>query len=540
MKAKTDNFFLKQTLRPYRLRLMVLSVLTVLQSVLQVGMALLTRFVIDTAISGDDGLGMWAALLAADLVLQVGVYALLSWYTGSTVDRLVASLRTRLLRSAVYSDGPRLQAFHSGELLSRGMEDVNTVCDGVVHAMPALVGQVTRLVAAFGAVVLISPSVSGVLLVGGVSVVAAITALRPVLRARHRTVRETEEKVMSTMQEDLQQLELIQSIQAQEQIVGRFGQRLRISLVEKFRRRIWSVGSYSFLSVASLLGTGVLLLWGASNVAAGLLSYGSLTSMLQLLSQFRGPVLSLSGLWTRFAAVDVAGERLAEILELPEQAERLAVKQPRAIVFENVTFCYPGDEVAVVENFSLRLQLEGWSSLSGISGRGKTTLFKLILGLYAPQSGRVYLEAEGEEIPCSAATRHLFAYVPQDYALFSGTVRENLLLVAPDADEGQRQEALRAAAADFVFELAQGEESHVGENNTGLSKGQLQRIAIARAILMQRSVLLLDECTSALDAQTERQVLERLRQICPSAILVTHRPEALEEIPGVRAILMEE
>lgn len=540
MKAKTDNFFLKQILRPYRLRLMVLSVLTVLQSVLQVGMALLTRFVIDTAISGDDGLGMWAALLAADLVLQVGVYALLSWYTGSTVDRLVAFLRTRLLRSAVYSDGPRLQAFHSGELLSRGMEDVNTVCDGVVHAMPGLVGQVTRLMAAFGAVVLISPSVSGVLLVGGVSVVAAITALRPVLRARHRTVREAEEKVMSTMQEDLQQLELIQSIQAQEQIVGRFGQRLSSSLAEKFRRRIWSVGSYSFLSVASLLGTGVLLLWGASNVAAGLLSYGSLTSMLQLLSQFRGPVLSLSGLWTRFAAVDVAGERLAEILELPEQAEHLAVKKPRAIVFENVTFCYPGDEVAVVENFSLRLPLEGWSSLSGISGRGKTTLFKLILGLYAPQSGRVYLETEGEEIPCSAATRHLFAYVPQDYALFSGTIRDNLLLVAPDADEAQRQEALRAAAADFVFELAQGEESHVGENNTGLSKGQLQRIAIARAILMQRSVLLLDECTSALDAQTERQVLERLRLICPSAILVTHRPEALEEIPGVKAIRMEE
>lgn len=529
---------LKNLLRPYRLRLSFLSLLMILQSFLQVAMALLMRSVIDAAIYGNGRLLFWAILLATDILLQVGIYALLSWYTSSTVDRMSASLRTRLLRSAVYSVDVHLQEFHSGALLSRGMEDVHTVCDGVVQALPALLGQITRLAAAFGAIVLIHPPAALVLLIAGVAVVGAVSLLRPVLKARQRAVRESEEKVMSTMQEDLQQLELIQSLQSQERVVDRFRQRQHISLKQKFKRRIWSVSSNSILSVASLLGTGLLLLWGADRVAKELLTYGALTSMLQLLNQFRGPVLSLSGLWTRFTAVEVAAERLMPLLEIPEQPERTPVEKPSAVVFENVTFRYPGDELAVVENFSMTLPLEGWVSLSGISGLGKTTLFKLILGLYQPQEGRVYLRTEQGDVPCSAATRHLFAYVPQDYALFSGTVRENLCLVAPDADAEMLAHALKVAAAEFVQELPAGLNTHLGENNTGLSKGQLQRIAIARAVLMERKILLLDECTSALDADTESCALRNLYRCCPNALLVTHRPQALEQLEQITSVTM--
>lgn len=518
----------------------MLSALMLLQSVLQVAMALLTRFVIDGALSGS-GFGPWAVLLIADLALQVGVYALLSWYSSSTTDRFFASLRGRLLRCAVYSADSRLQGFHSGELLSRGMEDARTVCDGVINALPALVGQVVRLVTAFAAVLLISPSLSGVLLVAAAMVVVAISGLRPVLKNQHRRVRHSEEKVMSTMQENLQQLELIQSLDVREQILHRFGKRLKGSLREKFKRRIWSVGSNSILSVASALSTGALLLWGVGKVAAGVLSYGSLTSLLQLLSLFREPVLSLSGLWTRFAAIEVAGERLAVLLEVP--GDETGSKQDLTVtevVFENVTFRYSGEETPVVENFSMRIPLDGWACLTGISGRGKTTLFKLILGLYTPQSGRVFLQTQQGEIPCSEATRQLFAYVPQDYALLSGTVLENLLLVAPDADGAQRRRALEIAKAEFVWDMASGEQTAVGENNTGLSKGQIQRIAIARAVLMERPVFLLDECTSALDADTERAVLDGLQKLGRHAIVVTHRPEALEGLEGITPISMEQ
>lgn len=166
-------------------------------------------------------------------------------------------------------------------------------------------------------------------------------------------------------------------------------------------------------------------------------------------------------------------------------------------------------------------------------------MFKLILGLHKPQAGRIYLQTDQGEIPCSEATRRLFAYVPQDYALFSGTILENLQLVAPDLDAARMWQVLSAAQADFVRELSDREQTQVRENNAGLSKGQLQRLAIARAILMDRPIFLLDECTSALDAQTEQAVLQLLHDTGKQAILVTHRPEAATAIGGVTMVSLE-
>lgn len=528
-------------LRPCQWRIWLLCALSVILSVLQVGMAVIFRYVIDAVLTGNGYAALWSVLLIVDLVSQVGVYALESWFTGSTTDNLAVVLRGKILDSAVYCGDSRLEAFHSGQLLSRGMEDVRNLCDGLVQALPALVGQVTRLVTAFAAVLLIYPTVALLLLVVGVAVITGVALLRPVLKKKQRAVRTADEKVMSTMQEDLQQLTLIQSLDVQAQILKRFDKRQKKSLQARFRQRCWSVGSNSIVNVASMLGTGALLLWGVGKVAAGLLSYGSLTSLIQLLNQFRTPVLSLSGLWTRFISIEVCVERLDQLLDIPQNKTELKVDIcPRAVVFENVTFHYDGEEVPVIRDFSLRLPLDGWTSLSGFSGRGKSTLFKLILGLYKPQQGRVYLETEQGDIPCGGDTRHLFAYVPQDYALFSGTVLENLLLVAPDADPEKRREALALAKADFVWDMTGMEHTILRENNTGLSKGQLQRVAIARAILMDRPVLLLDECTSALDADTENAVLRNLRSMGKAAILVTHRPEALEKLEGVTSVTMEE
>ena len=539
MKVNKKTGIFRDTLRPCRGRVLLLTALTVLQSVLQVLMALLSRFVIDSAIGGNGKFSLYAALLGADLLLQLVLYLLLNWYSGSTADRLMARLRSRLLRSALYSGESSLQGYHSGALLSRGIEDVNTICDGAVYALPSLVGQLTRLVAAFAAIFFISPMIALVLLLGGIGLILYISLLRPALRKHHRSVRESDETVMATMQEDLQKLELIQSLQTQEQSMRRFDRQLNNGLRKKFRRRLLSVGAFSIINGGILLCSGLILLWGAHRVALGLLTFGSLTSMLQLLGQFRAPLMGISGLWSRFAAIEVAGERLAVMLQLPEQEEQECLEKPSAVVFEDVTFCYPDDEQPVLQDFSLRLPLNGWTSLGGFSGRGKTTLFKLILGLYTPQKGRVYLETEKGEIPCTPTVRHLFAYVPQDYALFSGTVLENLQLVAPSSTPQQRRAALEAACADFVFSLTDGENTKVGENNTGLSKGQLQRIAIARAILMNRKVLLLDECTSALDAETEQAVLKNLYAFSTGALLVTHRPEALSALPNVNSIQME-
>ena len=539
LKAFDPQSCLRPVLRARLWRIVLLCVLALVQAVLQVGMAVIFRYVIDAVLEGGN-VTLWSVLLIADLVAQVGIHALSTWFTGSTADHLTVALRKRLLESAVNCPDVRLEQFHSGHLLSRGMEDVRTLCDGLVQALPTLVGQIARLAAAFVAVLLVYPGLATVLLVAGAVVTAGVAILRPVLREKQKAVRKADERVMATMQEDLQQLELIQSLDVQEQILQRFGKRQKKSLSARFRQRLWNVGSNSLVNTVSLLGTGVLLLWGAAKVAEGILSYGALTSLIQLLNQFRTPILSLSGLWNRFASVEVSTERLTVLLDMPvAEKTQTSAAAPTAVVFENVTFCYSGEETPVVKDFSLRLPLEGWTCLSGFSGRGKSTLFKLILGLYAPQKGRVYLETDNGEIPCGESTRHLFAYVPQDYALFSGTVLENLLLVAPDADEATRRKALELVQAEFVFDMTEEENTILRENNTGLSKGQIQRLAIARAILMDRPILLLDECTSALDTETENAVLRNLKTLGKGAILVTHRPEALEELEGVTAVSME-
>lgn len=529
---------IKELLRPYRGKTVLLSLMTIAQSVLQVGLAVLMRFVIDAAVAHKENVFFWGAMLVADLAALVTVHTLLSWCTGSISDRFVAKLRYRIIHSAVYCRDKRLQDYHSGELLNRGMEDVNTISDGTFSALPAMVGQITALLASFAAILMMHPMLAVVLAALGVVMGTVVALLRPMLKREHRRVRGADEKMFANMQEDLQQLELVQGLQMQETVLSRFDIRLRETLKAKFRRRIWTVGSTGMVNFAMQLGTGIFILWGASQLSRDALSYGSLTAILQLLSLFRTPVLGLSGLWTKLSAVEVAGERLSAMLTVEEQTDpNTEISAVKAVVFENVTFAYSQSEPPVLSDFNARFPLDGWTCLTGISGKGKTTMFKLILGLYAPQQGRVYLETDAGEVLCSEKTRHLFAYVPQDYALFSGTIAENLQMVAPDADENARKAALEIAGAGFVQELAQGEQTPVRENNTGLSKGQIQRIAIARALLMNRPILLLDECTSALDAQTEAEVLKNLQEQNACAIVVTHHPQAL---PNITEISMED
>lgn len=539
MLRSLQNTALRELTRSYWWRIFALCLLTLLHSLLQVSMALLSREVIDSAITADGQLPLWGTLLVADILALVAANGLLNWYSGSIADQFSAQLRQKLLCAATYSQDVRLQGFHSGQLLSRGMEDVQAICDGCIHVLPSMVGQITRLVAAFAAVIMISPRVSGVLAVAAVVVGSVVAVVRPFLKKRQREVRQADEKVMSTMQESLQQLELIQSLDVQQQILTRFDRAQKASLKEKFRRRSLSIATGSVMNLGVLAGTGLLLLWGASKVAVSPMSYGSLIAMLQLFSLFRGPVMGLSGLWTRLAAVDVAAERLADLLTIPIELPPTPVADVEAVLFRDVTFAYPGDDVAVLDHFSACFPLNRWSCLTGLSGKGKSTIFKLILGLYDPQSGQVLLKTKTGEIPCGSQTRHLFAYVPQNFTLFSGSIRENLELVSR-AEDAVIRDALHIAAADFVWELAEGDQTQVLENNAGLSKGQIQRLAIVRAVLMNRKILLLDECTSALDAQTEQTVWENLHKMGSKAIVITHRPGTLDSLDGITQIPMGE
>ncbi len=543
---KPNRGAVRRIVYPYRRQILCIGCLSVFQSALQVSLAVVIKFVIDAALS-QGNLLLWGGILVANLLAVIVFHIAQQWYSGSCVDNFTAKLRQDLLHAAAYSRDSKLQSFHSGELLSRGIEDVSTVSSGVLDTLPLLAGQVTRLMGSFFAVLMLQPAVALILVVMAIAMAGAAGSLRPLAKRCQRKVRITEEAVLSNLQEDFQQLELIQSLQTQEQVEKRFGKRIRDNLKEKFFRRRWVVGGSGAVAAASYTGTGAVILWGAGQLAAKTaFTYGDFTSILELLSLFRGPVLGVSSQWNKLMAVEVACERLMDMLEHEDDAANDAVDAEKidsveAVVFENVTFRYPGEETAVVEDFNATFPVTGWTCLTGISGKGKTTLFKLMLGLYTPEQGRVFLKtAAGEELPCSEQTRRLFAYVPQDYAMLSGTVMENLQLVAPDVTEEVCKSVLELADAGFIWGTTAGLQTHLGENNTGLSKGQLQRLAIARAILMDRKIFLLDECTSALDAKTEDTVLRNLKKLNKSAILVTHRPQAVEELKNVTFVPMDQ
>ena len=228
---------------------------------------------------------------------------------------------------------------------------------------------------------------------------------------------------------------------------------------------------------------------------------------------------------------DEAIGRLDEILSQKPMEESKVQKKPAgdAVVFAHVTFTYPGADRPALEDVSFSVQSGQVVALVGPSGGGKTTLFMLIFGMYRPQAGKITLvTTQGECAPC-AASRRLFAYVPQGNGLFSGTIRENIAFAVPADDERIMRAARTACAEEFIMQLPDGLDTVIGENGAGLSEGQAQRIAVARAVYSGADFLLMDEATSALDADTEYRLLKNIAALDgKTALIVTHRPAALE------------
>ena len=267
------------------------------------------------------------------------------------------------------------------------------------------------------------------------------------------------------------------------------------------------------------------------------ITYGTMTLFMQQRSNLSTAFNNAVSIIPSFLNSSVSAHRIRELVELPrevhipesEELDRLA-EQGFEVSMEGVDFSYVEGNRVITESSFLASPGE-IVALVGPSGEGKTTMIRLILGLIRPESGEVKLRAaDGKEIMMNAETRHLFAYVPQGNTIISGTIAENMRIVKEDATDGEIIEALKTACAwDFVEKMPDQINSSVGERGKGLSEGQAQRIAIARAVLRNSPVLLLDEATSALDVTTERQVLKNIVQQHPNktCIVTTHRPSVL-------------
>ena len=276
------------------------------------------------------------------------------------------------------------------------------------------------------------------------------------------------------------------------------------------------------------------LVWCAYCLLLGTMSFGTLSAILQLVSQIQAPLTNLSGFLPRYYGMLASAERLQELEAMPEESQEGKLSEPRsfyetisAIRFSGITFSY-GRE-CVLEDADLTLTPGDFVAIMGRSGIGKSTLLKLLLDVFPLDAGEIWFETAQGRVPVGCATRPLFSYVPQGNFLFSGTIRENLTFAAQDASEAELHAALQAACADgFLKELPLGLETVIGEHGQGLSEGQVQRIALARALLKQAPILLLDEATSALDEATEEAVLRNLKEMKGvTCIIVSHKQAAL-------------
>lgn len=511
-------------------------------AVLGVLFALGTRRIIDAAVSGEGFMAacLWELWVICGLLVCGGLTKYLSQRLTCQLDR---DWKRELLRDLLRGEYEQLAAYHSGELINRLNNDVRTLDEALVAGVPGAFSMVVRLTAALVVLAMLWPVFTLVLVAAGVLMVAGTGFVRRGLKKLHKQVSQSEGKVLSFFQEALEKLLVVQAMDLSGEVERRADGVLQTRWELQRKQRRVSLLTGIGVNVCYYSAGLAVLVWCAWSLLHGQMTFGTLTAVMQLFDQLQSPFLGLSGLLPRYAAAAASAERLMELASIRPARVRRVCTHADEITAREVTFAY-GEDAPVLDRVSFTVPEGAFVAVTGASGAGKSTLLKLMLGVYRPESGTLVVRNGKETVDLADGTRGLFAYVPQGNFLFSGTIRENLTIVRPDAGEEEITRAVRASAMDaFLPQLPQGLDTVLGENGAGLSEGQVQRLAIARAILSGAPVLLLDEATSALDVETERTVLRRIAELPGrTCIAVTHRPAALEmadlrlELSDARAV----
>lgn len=502
----------------------VIGLLSVVVSLVQVTAV---RHAIDVASGAAGGNLYWAVavmglLILCDFMLNIGS----TWVQNILGIRARNRMQQRMLDRILRSQWHGKEHFHSGDVLNRLEFDVVNVVDFLTQTIPNTLSVLAMFVGAFCYLF----AMDAVLALITVAIIPVFIGLSRVyvnrMRKLTKDVRAEDSRVQSALQETIQHRMLIKTLESETMMVNRLEQTQGVLRHKVVKRTVFSVFSNTILNIGFALGYLVAFLWAAVRMSANSLSFGGMTAFLQLVNRIQSPARSLTRLVPAFVSVFTAAERLMELEESPldEQGEPVALEAPCGIRLAHVDYAYEDGE-DVLRDLSFDFKPGTCTAVLGETGAGKTTLIRLILGLIMPKNGKaeIYSSVNNSSL-LSPLTRCNLAYVPQGNTLLSGTVRDNLRLGKLSATDEEMKEALRMSCAEFLFDMPDGLDTICGEQGTGLSEGQAQRIAIARTLLRDCPVLLLDEATSALDPDTERQLLSNiLSDKRRTVIFITHR-----------------
>ena len=531
--------WLLSSLGGFRGRLTLLSVLRTAAVLLGVASAAVNRAVIDAATARSGGIWLAIAVFVAVQAGSSGVSMGLSWLSTVLGERLSNGMRERLYRHVLGVRWGSLSAYHSEQLLSRLTSDVSSISSGLTGTAVSLLAMAVQAVAAF-ALLLHYDAALAVFVVVLTPVAVLTSALVSVrLRMLQQRVQQAEADYRQRAQETISHVEVVKALCAEgseaRALSSRQGEherllrrRARLTVVANGVMSLAFVGAYLFAFVHGALG-----------IMAGSVTYGTFAAFLSLVGQVQSSLAGLSGILPRAASVIASAARVRELSELPLEEPASAGEKDREAVIplgvraRGLTFSYPAAPGAeaprVLDGLSLDVAPGEVVAVMGPSGTGKTTLVRLLLGLLEPTAGELSLVRGGRSL-APRECRPSMGYVPQGNTLFSGTIRENLLMGRSDAtDEELRRALSMVRALEFVERLPGGLDARVGERALGISEGQAQRIAIARALVRRSGLLILDEATSALDEETELAVMRSLRELeaRPTCVVITHRPEVV-------------
>ena len=497
-------------------------------------LALMSRRFLDIATGAEQGNLNVQILFILGLILFQAVLNIICSYVRMRVTaKLEIQIRTGIFSTILRKKYHKIVYMHSGEILNRMTSDIDIVVGAVVGMIPQAISMFTKIGAGLIVLFVMDSGFTAVVLGIGVLVCICSRIYSRHFKYLHKEVQRTNGKVRSYIQECVENLMVIKSFTNEEAVCDKLKEFQSENYHIRVKRNTVSNLANTLLYVMFTSGYYAALVWGALQISVGAMTFGTLTAFLQIIQQIRIPFQNVSGLIPQYYSMQASAERLMEIEQMEEESFQPMLlnlsefeKDFQAIIAEQVTVSYE-DGAPVLEQVSLRINKGDFAVIVGESGSGKSTLMKLLLQLITCEQGQLYFETAQGKIPIQAGTRNVFSYVPQGNMIMSGTIRENITFCNDKTDESAICNAAKAAGIwEYIKTLPQGLDTMLSERGEGLSEGQIQRIAIARALLNDAPILLLDECTSSLDKETERSVLQNLKKMSGKTIICISHTEA--------------